>query len=438
MLDHKSLYRAIGKSMLGKYTVYFANLISLMILARIFSPETYGIVAAVTVFLLFFQLMAEAGLGPAIINKDELSTNDRDGIFSLTLILGLILGACFSLLAQFFERFYDIPGVSTVVPFVSVALFFFAASIVPNAVLLRQQSFYRLAIAGLLAEVVGTVGVLALSLIVDPLSALASKGAISAAVMSITVWIFSKHTEFGRPILGIKFTAINPLLNYSMYQFGFNFINYFSRNLDNILVGKFMGASTLGMYEKAYQLMRYPLMLLTFAMTPAIQPEIRKYAGDSKKVEEIHRDFACKLSIMGLSASVLLFLFAEWIVLILLGEKWHTVIPIIQILALAVPVQVVLSTSGSFFQAMGRVDLLFLSGLLTATVMIASIIIGITLNNIETLCWLLVISFYLSFVQTYYILYKIVFKKNLSEFIYKMIPCAIGVSILVAYSLIVN
>lgn len=417
--------------MLGKYSVYLANLVSLMILARLFTPETFGVVASIAVFFLFFQLMAEAGLGPAIINQDKLSPNERDGIFGLTLVLGLLLGATFFLLAPLFERFYGIPGVSTVVPYVAVALFFFAMSIVPNAVLLRQQAFYKIAIAGFLAEVVSTMGVIALSFWIDPLNALAAKGAISAVTMAITVWIFSASTELGQPTPGKNFAAVKPLLNFSGYQFGFNFINYFSRNLDNILVGKYMGATALGPYDKAYQLMRYPLMLLTFAMTPAVQPVIRKFAGEPTKVEEIHRDFIFKLSLLGVVVSALMFFLAEWIVLILLGEQWESVIPIIQILSLAIPVQVVLSTIGSFFQAMGRTDLLFVSGVLSATVMVAAIMVGIWKRDLEILCWLLVAAFHINFVQAYFYLYRNVFKKPLINFFVAILPGAMGVLVMI-------
>jgi len=418
--------------MLGKYSVYLANLASLMILARIFTPETFGVVASIAVFFVFFQLMAEAGLGPAIINQDKLSPDERDGIFGLTLVLGLLLGIAFYLLAPVFESFYAISGVSSVVPFVAVALFFFAASIVPNAVLLRQQSFYKIAIAGFLAEVVSTAGVIALTFEVEPLIALAAKGAISAATMATTVWVLSVSTEFGRPVPRKNFAAIRPLLNFSGYQFGFNFINYFSRNLDNILVGKYLGASVLGVYEKAYQLMKYPLMLLTFAMTPAIQPVIRKHASDPVKVEEIHRDFIFKLSMVGVLASVLMFSLAEWIVFILLGKQWNEVIPIIQILALAIPVQVVLSTSGSFFQAMNRPDLLFISGTLSATVMVSGIVIGIWQHDLLLLCWLLVVAFHINFIQAYFFLYRHVFKKSATNFYLKMWPVAVNLFLLIS------
>src|SRR5690606_30442556 len=106
----------------------------------------------------------------------------------------------------------------------------------------------------------------------------------------------------------------------------------------------------------------------------AIQPVVSKYASDKVQVSAIHLDFTFKLSLVGALAGACIFAAADWVVLILLGTQWLEVIPVIQILAIAIPVQVVLSTSGSFFQAMNRTDLLFLSGCLSAVVMISGIV----------------------------------------------------------------
>lgn len=425
MGSKSALYRSVGRSMLGRYAVYSVNLISMMVLARIFTPEAFGTVAAITVFYVFFQLMAEAGLGPAIINLNHLTSEDRDGLFGLTLLVGVILAIIFAALAPVFVMFYKLPRVDEVALYVAVSVFFFSANIVPNALLLRDQAFFKIANGGLAGEVISTTATIGMAQILDPLHALAAKGTISAGTLFFVTWYFSYSTSCGRPKPGKRFSAIKPLLGFSGYQFGFNFINFFSRNLDNILVGKYMGAASLGNYDKAYQLMRYPLMLLTFAMTPAIQPVIRQYAGNLKKVEEIHRDFTFKLSLLGAVAGLLMYFLAEWIVLIMLGRQWLEVVPIIEILAVAIPVQVVLSTSGSFFQAMNRSDLLFLCGLFSATVTVSAILYGVISRDVRVICWSLVIAFHVNFLQAYYCMYKKVYDTPIWGYFMRMIPAGV-------------
>lgn len=428
-----TLFRAVFKSILGRYAVYAAQLTSLIILARIFGPELFGIVGTVQVLFLFFQLLSEAGLGPALINTQGLSSAERNGIFSLTLLSGLVLAGTFIALARPLQAFYGIEGVAQVVPFFAAAVFFFAAAIVPIAALMRDQRFLAWALVGFVAEVTSTVGSVALwAAAIDPLHALASKYLILAGTNFVGSWLISRGTEFGQPWPGMRLAAIRPILSFSLHQFGFNFINYFSRNLDNILVGRFMGAAALGIYGRAYQLMRYPLMLLTMAVTPAIQPVVRKHAESISMVEKVHRTFTFTLASIAVPVAALLVLAADQIVLLLLGEQWEEVGPIIAILAISVPVQAVLSTSGSFFQALNRPGLLFLLGCLSAVVMVTAIVIGVFYSSLEVLSWALVAAFHINFVQAYYILYRKVFRRSPILFFQKMVIPGAGVSMLVA------
>lgn len=422
MSIYKDLYVAIGKSILGRYAVYFFNILSLMLLARLFSPEVFGIVAAVSVIYTFFQLMAEAGIVPAIINLPALSNSDRNGLFGLTGVLGAGLGLVFYYSAPLLTILYSITRVDEVVPYIAISIFIYGLSMVPTAFLLRDQEYFRIANAGVLAEMVSTASVFFLNGCVDPLYALAAKTCISATTNFCCVYTFSGKTEFGRPKFGVNFYAIRPLLSFSSYQFGFNIINYFSRNLDNILVGRYMGADYLGVYDKAYQLMRYPLMLLTFAMTPAIQPSLRRHAGDKVVLEELHRSFLFKLSLVGSAVALAVFFLAETIVQIVLGSQWVEVVPVIKILSIAIPAQVVMSTSGSFFQAINRPDLLLYSGFLLAVTMISAMIYGVSQHSLIVLSWALVIAFNLNFFVIYLVLYRYGFLLSMLRFLVGCIP----------------
>jgi O-antigen/teichoic acid export membrane protein len=421
--------------MLGLYSVYIANILSLMLLARLFTPEAFGIVTAISVFVAFFKLLAEAGLGPALINQGELTPNDRNGLFGLTIIIGCLLTVMFFTLSRSLVLFYEMPRITEVVPYVAFSLFFYAVSIVPNALLLREQFFYRIANANLVAEVTSTISSIILLTLVDPIHALAAKIAISAVTSFLLIWHFSSQTKVGRPNPGRKLSAIRPMLAFSGYQFGFSFVSYFSRNLDTILIGKHMGPGILGVYDHAFKLMGYPILILAHAMTPAIQPFIKKYSNDADEVESIHRDFTFKISILGAIAGLAMYVLADWIVLILLGDQWDEVIPIIRVLALAIPVQVVLSTSGSFFLGMGRPDLMFVCGVVSAVITVSAIVLGIYKDDVILLCWYLVAAFHINFFQAYFLMYKSVFQTSVRHFFSRMIPASLIVTMMSIYSL---
>lgn len=422
MKEIKLLYKSILKSMVSRYSVYAFNLLSMMILARVFTPQTFGVIAAALVFYTFFQIMTEAGIGPAIINLKCLKTRERNGIFGLTFLIGLCLGLILYSCSSLIEKLYNIEDLQFVIPFISISVVVFALTILPTGFHLREQNFYYIALSGIVAEILSTIIAIISSFYLEPVYALSIKYLVSAVVVFIIQMYFCNKTEFGRPNLGIHFVAIKPLLSFSLYQFGFNFINFFSRNLDNILVGKYLGAASLGVYDKAYQLMKYPLMMLTFSMTPAIQPVIRKNANDKIKVEIIHRDFTLKLSLLGTLIGSLIYFLSDFIVLVMLGPQWDSVGRVIQVLSLSIPIQVVLSTSGSFFQAMNRPKILFFSGICSAFTMVLAIACGISQGDLVKLSWYIVLAMNINFFQAYILLYKYVFDYPVTVFLYRMLP----------------
>ncbi|GHA72962.1 oligosaccharide flippase family protein [Cognatilysobacter bugurensis] len=419
------LYGAIARSMASRYAVYAANLLSMMILARTFTPETFGLVASVSVIYLFFQVVAEGGFGPAIINLGSLSHSARDGIFGFTLALGLLLALTVQLLSGPVADFYQTAEVTAIFPYVALAVLLVSASVIPTSFLLRDQRFRSLAKAGVSAEIVSTAAVLASSAWLAPLHALALKLPVSAAVNFVLAYKFSAATEFGRPNVGFNFSAVRPLFSFASYQLGANTVSFVGRNLDNVLVARTLGASALGIYDKAYQLMRYPLLLLTFAMTPAIQPVVRQLAHDPRKVEQIHREFAFRLSVAGGAAALGVFLLAPIGVQFVLGAQWGGAVPILQILAIGIPAQVVHSTNGSFFQAMSRPRLLLGTGVASGFVTTFAIVLGLRQSDLPALCWALVAAFHVNFLVVYTSMYLAVFKCSPGRFFLQMVPAVV-------------
>lgn len=393
-----------------------------MLLSRLFTPEQFGVVALVQVFFTFALMVAESGLGPAIINTRSMTTQERDGVFTVTLLMGFLLACVLWVSGPAIAVFFREAQVNEVVPPVAVALFFSAASVVPLANMNRSRRFIRLGVIDATAESLGVLASAAILLTasLDPVIALSARFPIKACVKWIGLMRSSASTDLGRPKPGREVHAVLPLLSFAAYQLGFNFVNFFSRNLDNLLIGRILGVTTLGIYEKTYQLMRYPLMLLTFAMSPAVQPVMRFLVDDPKRANEIHGKFTTTLAYLGVLAGTVIVFGADIIVGLLLGEQWSAVGPVLRVLGLAIPAQIVLSSSGGFFQAMANTRMLFVSGLLSAAVMISAIVVGVTTGDLVSLAWALVVAFHLNFFQAYFVLHRYVFRVSSRPFLRRM------------------
>ena len=103
---NQQLKKAIGLSVLSRCSAYVVQLILLMLYARWFTPAEFGVLAGIQVFVLFFIMLAEIGLGPALINQRQLSEKDRDGLFSLTWIIGIVIAIIFYYATYGLNAFY--------------------------------------------------------------------------------------------------------------------------------------------------------------------------------------------------------------------------------------------------------------------------------------------------------------------------------------------
>lgn len=430
------LYSAIKKSLTGRFLTYIVQFLCLAVYARVFTPEQFGIIASIQVFVIFFQMLADVGIGPAIINEDKFESNQRDGVFSFTLILGFCLALVFYFFSYFLNVFYNGYEYQNIALMVSVSIVFYSLSMVPVTSLNKDAQFIKIAKANSVAELCSLLVVYVLFLSNFGVLALAAKGLAQSVFRFTLVYYQSSSTSMGRPCFGSEIYHVKKLARFASYQFGFNFINYFSRNLDNVLIAKYFGTTSLGVYEKAYQLMRYPLMLTTFGMAPAIQPILTKVRHDIESVVEEHNKLAGRLLFMSVLISGFLFLNSENIVLIIFGSQWNGIVPLIEIFSFMIPIQAVLSTSGSFFQVMNKPRWLFISGSISAVFNIVAIGFGVYFYDMELVAKLLVVSFTLNFIQSYYFLFRFAFSHSMLSFYKSLLrPVALAITLVAAYFL---
>lgn len=189
-------------------------------------------------------------------------------------------------------------------------------------------------------------------------------------------------------------------------QFIFNTVNYFSRNLDNMLIGRYLGASELGYYDKGYQTTIYPNQLLTGVLNPVIQPIMSEYETDKEVIRKVYLRVVRLLGDISLPLSVFCFFAAEDIIYFLYGDQWGSSIMTLQILSVSIWAQMIASSTGAFYQSANRTDLLLISGIQSSIFNISFIIYGVYIGTINPVATMVLISFTVNFFINNYLLVK--------------------------------
>lgn len=411
-MDSIGIKKAAIINFISKYSNILIQLIINSILARLLTPDDYGIVAVTTVFISFFSMIADMGIGPAIIQNKDLDNKNISDIFVFTVFTGLIISVMFALFSYPISFFYKNEAYINIGIILSISIFFNILNIVPNSLLLKEKQFKLLGVRTIIVNVV--CGILTIFL--------AFYGAkyysliINSVLVSFITFVVNYYYSKIQLKFSFSFCSIKKIMSFSSYQFAFNFINYFSRNLDNLLIGRFIGQVPLGYYDKAYKLMLYPVSNLTFAITPVLHPILSDYQNNREIIYEKYLKVIKILGLLGAFISVYCFFTADEIIKIMFGNQWDGSVLSFKILSVSIVFQMVLSSSGTIFQATNETKKLFYSGILGAISNCMMIIIGILYGKIEYVAVGVVLAYAINFFTGYYLLIKKVFLKKLSEF----------------------
>lgn len=425
---HHSLGRqlrvAIVSSMAGTYGVYLVQFGVMLIYARLFTPEQFGIVASISVFAMFFNLLSGMGLNPAIINIKKFKKSERDGLFGITCLVGLFFAICFYFLSFSLNTFYGQNIYQNLAPFFCVGILFESMNTMPRGFFLREKKFIYIAKIEIVVELISATLILMMYKQLPPIYLLSAKMAIGPIFRFALMYFFSSTTEFGRPFPRRNIGAIKPFFTFSLYHFGFELVNYISKTLDSILVAKYFGMASLGLYDKAYALMRYPQQLLSRALSPAIQPVVTNYTSDLMLVASSHMAIIRNLGFMGGLIGGLLALSSTQITLILLGDKWSGVGALFGIFALGIPFRIVNASSGGFYLALGKANYRFRVGLRSAIVNLAAILVGVWSLDLHVLAGALVISYLVNTMINFVVAGEFLYDKQVNLFP-ELIPGAV-------------
>lgn len=430
----QELVRGVFWSAVEKYSGFVVSIIVTMVLARLLSPEEFGVAAIATLIISFLQIFCTVGIGPAVIQK-ELNTKDLNSIFTFSLVVGGVMAVLFFIASYLIADFYRNEQLRPVCQILSIQLLFVAVNMVPSALMAKNKRFKEIAKRTLTLHVLtGTVSIVA-----------AWKGAgvyallISPVITAIGIFIWNRWYYRLNVDWTFNMQPVKRIFSYSSYQFLFEFSNYFSRNLDKLIIGRVIGVDALGLYEKAYRLMQLPMQNVSAVISPVLQPVLRGLQHDKVDLAEKYAKIVRFVATISFPAGIILACMSKEIIHIFFGERWDAAIPIFSILALSLPLQMVLSTSGAIFLICNNTRMQFWLGIRnTATTVVGFLIAAFVFGTLEAMAWAWTITLVVNFIFTYWLMYKHLLCQPICPMWKELIRPAIGAIMLVVLFLLLD
>jgi O-antigen/teichoic acid export membrane protein len=352
---------------------YVVSMASTAALARLLVPADYGLLAMVATITVMAQAVCDFGLSWATVQLEQLNRNQIDALFFINASFGLFLTGLCVLLAPYAASFYHHPELTRIIIAVSGTLFLSALAVQPTALLVRQMKVKELSLAALCALLISTGVTVLLAWLGFGYWALVAQLVLQQLITTLVVFPLSQYY----PSVPAHLRNIGTLITFGGYSAAYGIVNYFARNLDNVLVGKVWGATPLGYYSRAYFLMNLPGMLIISVFSGVLIPAMVALRKEPVRMQSAYLRAVRLITVVGCSIAVGLAVTAPELVDFIYGRKWHDVVPILLWLSAASILQPIQNTSQWLYIVAGRGRGMLAMGLVVAGSATLAFLLGI-------------------------------------------------------------
>ena len=360
----------LGASQAVKIVTQFASVI---LLSRLLSPEDFGVVASIAPVIAFIGIFQDFGMQQAIVQRPTVSNADLTSIFWITLMIGGALTAVMMALSPAAVWFYDDERLFWVTIAAAAPLLVYSLLIVPNALLNRRGKFAVLAMNDVIVSAVGLGTALIAALAGLRYWALVLSTIVT--VLASAVWMFwQARWSPGRPA---RVWPDRSMLHFGKNLTGFTMVNYFARNVDNMLIGHAWGGIELGYYDRAYKLLLLPLQNIGMPVARVMIPLLCRIESDKPRLRRTYLRAATQVALVTVPGMAAIVATAPEVIHLVFGERWMAVVPIFFWLGLAGLIQPLTNTTGWIFICQARTQSLFRLGAWSAATTIMSFLVGL-------------------------------------------------------------
>jgi O-antigen/teichoic acid export membrane protein len=349
------------------------SLVVFFVLARLLSPDTFGLVALANVFVVFMQIFLHQGFAQALIQRQQLDPEHLDTAFWTNVGIGCLLAIVGLTGAEHIAGWFNQPQLTPILRVLSLVFIVNSLNDVQQAVLERQFAFKSVAIRSLLAVVIsGGVGI-GMAIAGFGVWSLVGQQLIYETVAVAVLWGASDW----RPGWRFSLAHFQDLFSFGVNILGSNFLNYINTRADDFLIGYFLGPTALGYYAIAYRVLTVMTQLLVSTIAQVALPTFSRLQEDLEKFRRAFYTATQLTSFVAFPTFLGMAVMARELVLVLFGEQWLPSVPVMQVLALAGILRSVTFAKGSVFMALGKPGWQFRLSLLNAVLNITGFLIAV-------------------------------------------------------------
>lgn len=353
-----------------RFGIQFATTVAI---ARILGPEEYGAAAVIVVFGAAAELLKDSGFSTLILQRRRLNRRLLSGVYYLNALAGVALALLLAGAGPWLSDVFHNPRYGLFALLLSTIFIFASVSAVPSALLARNFEFRRITVVDVIAVVLSSAAGLS--------AALVDWGALSLVIQAVVYMMMQAVlTTLSCPWRPGRPATYRVLRSTFPYVFSVSFsqaLNYFSRNVDNVLIGMVFGPKAAGLYNQAYQLMVIPLHQVNGPLQRVFIPILSRISTDPDRYRVAFRKIVFTVTLILWPAFITLIVFSQSIITNLFGEQWRESAAIFSALGVAGMAQALGYVNSWVFVSSGQVRMQTIWTIVTRPLIVGSFFIGI-------------------------------------------------------------
>ena len=399
---------------IGTLSVTLSNVLKISILARFLSKDDFGVFALVAFFLGFFNLFSDMGLTTAILHKQEIKKNEYASLYWFNIAFCIFLYLLLYVLTPFISDFYNDTRLDYLIKIIGLSIIINSFGLQFRTIETKNLSFKYISIVDIIASFI--------SLMVAVYLAVEGYGVLSLVYSIILQYTISNILLL---LLGIKkfgilfyfkFRDLKPFLSIGLFQVGGQLANFFNRNLDILIIGKFFSQEVLGGYSLAKELVFRPAQVINPILTKVAAPALSKVQNSLELLKENYLKLVNIVSSINIITYTNLIIFAPIIIQIFYGEGYDNIIILVRILSIYMIFRAIRNPIGSLVVATGRTDIEFVWNIVLLILMPIVVYFGSMFGVVEVTI-ALTTAMILLFLPSWYFLVRKMTGSTLKEYV---------------------
>lgn len=353
----KKAFSGVKWSSASSVVVSLTQLLQIVILSKILSPNDFGLMAIVLFLLNFSQIFLDLGLSNAIIYKQNLSQKQLSTLYFINILIGIVIFLIVYLCSKFIASFYHEAKLQDLIEIISFVFLIIPFGQQYQAILRKELVFKSIAVRDIVSRSIGFLSTV--------IFALNGMGVLSLIYGNLiynvlgTFLLIIAGRQLFKPTFEFSIQSIRELLNFGFFQMGEKIVNYLNKEVDTLIIGRILGMEALGIYNIAKDFISKPYQIINPIITKVSFPVMAKLQNNLRKIKLIYLNTLEHLSLINSIIFIFCFFFAKEIVLVVFGKDWETAIPILKILSIYMLIRSIGNPVGSLQLALGKASLGF-------------------------------------------------------------------------------